>query len=173
MPASLDAPGYSVRHAVDADVPRLELLYADTRADEMTLVPWPAEVKRAFVDQQFALQHQHYLHHHADADFLVIEHAGIVQGRYYLDHAGTDDLIVDICLMAPHRGRGVGRALIQASMREAQARGRGMWLHVLEDNWRARRLYESLGFVSCDGGTATHRQMRWQAPEAGGRRAVP
>ncbi len=159
-PPALQARGYRLRPAVDADIPRLRQLYADTRAEEMAGVPWPPLAKQSFLDQQFTLQHQHFLKHYADADFLVIEHQGQVQGRYYLQRTAPDHLVVDICLLAPHRGLGVGRALIEDSQRQAQALGRGMWLHVMRSNPAAARLYARLGFAPC-GGTDTHQRMRW------------
>jgi ribosomal protein S18 acetylase RimI-like enzyme len=159
-PGFLRERGFMLRHAVDADIPRLKVLYADTRAEELAVVPWPQEVRQGFLDQQFRFQHLHYLRHHPEADFLVIEHEGVVQGRYYVQRTAPEHLIIDICLMAGHRGRGLGRALIEDSMRGARALGHGMCLQVLVSNTSARRLYEALGFV-IGGGTQTHHHMRW------------
>jgi len=71
-PAFLIERGFSLRHSQDRDIPQLRLLYADTRAEEMSAVPWPLSAKQQFLDQQFDLQHRHYLQHYADADFQVI-----------------------------------------------------------------------------------------------------
>lgn len=165
-PAVVQALGFRLRHATDEDLPRLRDLYADTRAEEVAAVPWPAMAKRSFLDQQFELQHRHYLAHYADAAFLAIEEGGRLQGRYYLQRRPGADLIVDISLVAACRGRGVGRALIEASQREAAAAGRGMTLQVVRTNLAARRLYERLGFrlAADDGGT--HLRMDWAAPRA-------
>ncbi|GAA2273287.1 hypothetical protein GCM10010149_14310 [Nonomuraea roseoviolacea subsp. roseoviolacea] len=47
-----------------------------------------------------------------------------------------------------HAGRGLGRRLVEASMRALGERGHGLLaLAVTEDDVRARRLYESLGFA--------------------------
>lgn len=154
-----------MRYARDADLPRLRELYADTRADEMAGVPWSFAAKRQFLDQQFALQHQHYLTYYAAADFLVIEYKNTLQGRYYLLRTAPDHLIVDICLMAETRGQGIGRALIEASQQEAKAIGRGVQLQVLEYNIRAKKLYERLGFVVTDSADM-YQQMHWSAGTA-------
>ena len=154
-----------MRYASDADLPRLRELYADTRADEMAGVPWSLVAKRQFLDSQFALQHQHYLTYYAGADFLVIEYKNTLQGRYYLLRTAPDHLIVDISLMAENRGLGVGRALIEASQKEAKAIGCGMQLQVLEYNIRAKNLYEKLGFVVTDSADMYH-QMHWSAGDA-------
>jgi GNAT superfamily N-acetyltransferase len=162
-PALLIERGFSLRALQDVDLPWLRDLYATTRAEEMAPVPWPEIAKRSFLDQQFGLQHQHYMLHFADADFLAIEHAqrGPV-GRYYLQRAAPDHLLVDISLFPGMRGQGLGRTLIETSQREAQALGRGMQLHVAQHNQAARRLYERLGFAFAHS-TESHQQMRWSA----------
>ena len=163
-PALFTERGFFLRAAHDGDLPWLRDLYATTRAEEMAPVPWPEIAKRSFLDQQFGLQHQHYLKHFGDADFLAIEHSerGTV-GRYYLQRAAPDHLIVDISLFPALRGSGVGTALIRQSQQEAAALGRGMQLHVQPPNVGAHRLYERLGFV-VQGTEGTHRLMRWLAP---------
>jgi ribosomal protein S18 acetylase RimI-like enzyme len=164
-PALLTERGFSLRWLHDADLPWLREVYASTRAEEMANVPWPPQMKRNFLDQQFALQHMHYLQHYADTDFLAIERidsGGTLRpvGRYYLQRIAPEHLIVDIALLPELRGQGLGRLLIEASQREAQALGRGMHLHVLEQNIAARRLYERLGFVFTHQADA-YRHMRW------------
>ncbi|SIS58327.1 GNAT family N-acetyltransferase [Phaeovulum vinaykumarii] len=53
-----------------------------------------------------------------------------------------------------HRGRGIGTALLEALCLEAQLRGhRALRLDVIEENTRARALYERMGF------TVTHRMQ--------------
>ncbi len=159
-PAFLAERGFSLRAMRDGDLPALRDLYAETRAQEMASVPWPAIAKRGFLDQQFALQHQHYLTHFADTDFLAIEHRGRLAGRYYLQRVAPAHLLVDISLFARHRGSGIGGALIRQSQADAAALGRGMSLHVLHANPDARRLYERLGFVG-EADTGTHLKMGW------------
>lgn len=161
-PASLAERGFRLRHARDSDLPRLQELYADTRTDEMACVPWPLVAKQQFLNQQFALQHHHYLDHYANADFLVIDYENTLQGRYYLLRSAPQHLIVDISLMTAQRGQGIGRALIEASQQEARTLGRGMRLQVLQDNVRAQKLYEKLGFIVCDS-SGMHLEMYWPA----------
>lgn len=162
IPALLSERGFALRPARDDDLPWLRTLYASTRAEELAAVPWPDEAKRAFLDSQFALQHQHYLLHYADADFLAIERDGAPMGRYYLQRRAPDHLIVDISLLPAARGQGVASALIEHSQRDAAALGRGLQLHVASDNLAAQRLYQRLGFALVDANGA-HQRMRWTA----------
>jgi GNAT superfamily N-acetyltransferase len=165
IPAPLAGRGYSLRALRAGDLPWLRELYASTRAEEMAAVPWSEIAKRGFLDQQFALQHQHYLTHFGDSDFLAIEYDGRPVGRYYLQRVAPDHLIVDISLFPEQRGQGVGAALIRHSQAEAAALERGMRLHVHDSNPGARRLYERLGFIAVGTAEQGYRPMRW-APAA-------
>ncbi len=162
-PGRLRAAGYALRPAIVADLPALGRLYADTRADELAAVPWPDVLRQAFLADQFRLQHQHYVAHYAGASFLVIEHAGEVVGRFYLWRGEPADCVVDISLLAPHRGQGLGRALLEAAQADAARAGRPLRLHVHKANVAARRLYERLGFRD-DGDEGSHDAMSWRAP---------
>ena len=163
-PALLHERGLAVRAASDGDLPFLAALYAVTRHAELAAAAWPDDVRQAFLDSQFALQHRHYVGHYPDADFMVIHRDGEPLGRFYLAHDGEDDLVVDIALLPAWRGQGIGQALIEAAARQASTRGRGLHLHVLHTNLAARRLYERLGFRA-DGDTGMHLHMR-RAPAA-------
>lgn len=163
LTAALASAGISLRPARESDLPALRRLYADTRAAEMAVVPWPPGLKQAFLDQQFSLQHRHYVVHFAAADFLVVESAGEVVGRLYLLRAEPMHRVVDISLFEARRGKGLGRALLEAVQAEAAALGRGVALSVARDNPQARRLYVRLGFVP-DGGSDTHEAMAWRSP---------
>lgn len=160
-PPALAALGLRLRPATTADLPGLRRVYADSRADELAQVPWPPGLRQAFLDQQFDLQHTHYLQHYGDADFLVLERAGEVVGRLYLQRSAPEHLVVDISLRESLRGQGVGGALLAHTQAAAAASGCGVFLHVRRDNPGARRLYLRLGFVP-EGGTDSHERLAWR-----------
>ncbi|MBB4858009.1 GNAT superfamily N-acetyltransferase [Novosphingobium chloroacetimidivorans] len=55
--------------------------------------------------------------------------------------------IHDVCVLAPHRGRGVATALFKRIETEARSRGAcKITLEVLSGNINAKRLYKSLGY---------------------------
>lgn len=60
----------------------------------------------------------------------------------------NDRFLIDgICVAKAHRGKGVGSLLLAALYHEAAERGyRSIRLDVVQDNWRARALYERQGF---------------------------
>jgi ribosomal protein S18 acetylase RimI-like enzyme len=153
------AAGLAFRRVAEADLAFLARLYASTRADEMAVVPWPAEEKAAFLAMQFRAQHTDYQRNYADADWLVIAHEGEDIGRLYLDRRAPEHRIIDIALLPEHRGRGYGTALMADLLDEAAAAGKPMSIHVEKFN-RAQRLYRRLGFVTVEE-QEVYDLMRW------------
>jgi ribosomal protein S18 acetylase RimI-like enzyme len=159
-PALLRERGLVLRWLRGGDLPWLRELYATTRADEMAPVPWPAAQKRHFLDQQFALQHDHFVRHFGEADFLAIEQPeGRPIGRYYVGRGETFH-VVDIALTPACYRQGIGTALITHTLAEAADGGRNVLLHVNKFNDRAMKLYSRLGFAVSED-TGSHWQMRW------------
>jgi ribosomal protein S18 acetylase RimI-like enzyme len=63
--------------------------------------------------------------------------------------AGLECYLAELYVVPEHRGRGVGRALMQAALREARERGADtMDIGVDGSDLAARRLYESVGFTN-------------------------
>ena len=109
----------------------------------------------------------------APMGLLVAEEAGAVRGfALHLSHASSwspgDDLYLeDLFVATDARGRGLGRALIEAliALGRAQGRGRLYWM-ADEGNARARALYDS--FAPSDG----HVRYRVRLSEGGAEAAV-
>jgi ribosomal protein S18 acetylase RimI-like enzyme len=77
--------------------------------------------------------------------------AGVAQlrFRYGIWRAGGDCLLEDLYVDESARGAGLGRALVEATLDRARARGcRRVELDVNESNAAAQRLYGSFGFSS-------------------------
>ncbi|HLZ66159.1 MAG TPA: N-acetyltransferase [Aliidongia sp.] len=163
VPDALAAAGIRFRPADRRDLAFLRRLFGSFRAAELATVPWPPRAKESFLDEQFTLQHKHFVTHFPRADFLVLERAATPVGRFYLDRSGPNHLIVDIGLLPEWQGQGLGRALIADSQARARAAGaQGVELHVAPNNPGARRLYERLGFREI-GRTGAHAKLQWPA----------
>jgi ribosomal protein S18 acetylase RimI-like enzyme len=135
-----------LRPVVDSDRAFLVELYGSVREPELGQVPWDDATKRAFVEQQFAAQDAHYRQHYPGATLDVVEVDGRPAGRLYVHRGPSDIRIMDVALAPAFRGRGIGTALLQTLVEEAQASGRKLSIHV-EVNNPARALYERLGFA--------------------------
>jgi ribosomal protein S18 acetylase RimI-like enzyme len=65
---------------------------------------------------------------------------------------GLECYLAELYVVPPLRGQGIGRALMEAAIDLARARGADyMDLGTAEDDVAARRLYESLGFDNHEG----------------------
>ena len=130
----------------------------------MRLVQWTEAEKAAFLDQQFAAQKAHYEQTYTDCQFLTIELDGERIGRLYVDRGVPDDIeIVDIALLPEHRGRGIGRMLLEEILAEGRATGKSVTIYVEHFN-PARGLYDRLGFRHVDTNGVYH-LMEWR-PDA-------
>ena len=143
---TLSRLGAGYRAERDSDRLFLQSLYASTRAEEVRLTGWPAELQERFLAQQFAAQHQHYRANYPRAEWLIIEDGGRPIGRLYLEEWEREIRIIDISLAPDARGRGIGGAILADVMEDAGSRGKFVSIHV-EVNNPARSLYERLGFT--------------------------
>ncbi len=137
--------GIQLRPVVPGDEPFLLRLYAGTREHELAAVGWSAEEKAAFLSLQFAAQSRHYAAFDGADYRVVVRDSGCI-GRLYLTRSADRIHVVDVALLPEHRGRGIGTALLQGVIAEADAAGRSVSIHVETFN-PARRLYERLGFA--------------------------
>ena len=129
----------------ETDAAFLLELYADTRADEMAVVPWTDSQKADFVRQQFTAQHTYYHAEYPDATYDLLLVDDLPLGRLYVDRRSDEILILDITLLPEHRGQGLGTALLEELIAESEATRRPLCLHVEAHN-PAFRLYSRLGF---------------------------
>ena len=153
--------GLTFRRITDADLPFLGKLYASTRADELAVTGWTAEVKAAFLEQQFRAQHAHYQQYYPEADWLVTMRAGDDVGRLYIERWPSQHCVIDIAFLPEHRSRGLGEALLRDLMDEAAAAAKDVSIHVEKFN-PAMRLYKRLGFTTVED-KGVYDLMRWRA----------
>jgi ribosomal protein S18 acetylase RimI-like enzyme len=77
----------------------------------------------------------------------------VLRFRAAIWSSGLECYLAELYVAPASRGRGLGRALMEAAFREARTRGAGtMDIGVDEPDLAARRLYESLGFTNRAGG---------------------
>lgn len=146
-------------HADDA--PFLRRVYAATRQDEIALAGWDAARTEAFLRMQFDAQHRAYRERNPHADFDLVLDGDTPLGRLYVAREADRLHVIDIALLPPFRNRGIGSALLDGLMREAQGRAAALTIHV-ELNNPALSLYQRLGFREISS-AGFHRLMEWRA----------
>lgn len=136
---------YRLRAINDSDLAFLAKVYLSTRWQEMQQAPWDDDQRRAFLQQQFEAQHQHYQEHFPNAEYAVIYQSLHAVGRLYVDQRQDEVRIVDIALLPEHCGQGLGGNILQDIISAANAKGKPVRIHVEKTN-PAMRLYKRLGF---------------------------
>ena len=134
-----------LRPACKGDETFLCELYATTRHAELTLMPWPAEWKQAFVRMQFDAQTRHYRTMHPKADHSIVMSSGAPIGRLLVDRQDSQVLIVDLTLLPEFHGRGIGTGLVSELQKEASALGQAIIGHVACGN-QAEKFWRKMGF---------------------------
>ena len=95
----------------------------------------------------------------ADGDTTVLlggtgpEGVAVLRFRAAIWSDAPESYLAELYVVPGSRGRGLGRALMEAAIEAARARGSDhMDLGTSEDDVAARSLYESLGFINREGG---------------------
>ena len=159
----------------DADV--IARIYASSRDEEMQLVDWPLAQKTAFLEQQSALQRNHYLKHYPAAQYYLIEREDQVLARIYWQWQGLSQAapfsapgsrpelrLMELTVLTAFRGQGIASTLVRALQHEAAIQGACMTLHV-QIGSPAQAIYAHLGFleVSTSHSQGLYQLMHWSA----------
>jgi len=160
LPAAFASEGLSLRPASDADLAFERALFETARTDAALMAPWPEDVRRPFLDQQFHFQTVHYARAYPDAERSIVLSQAEPIGRLILDRPGGTWTLVDIALMPAWRSKGIGGALVAAILAAAATAGARVSLSVEAIN-PARALYERLGFVVVEE-QLPHLVMEWR-----------
>mgnify|MGYP003677935558 CR=1 FL=1 len=147
--ANMSLPRIALRSIQEADFPLLYQVYASTREEELSVTPWSDAQKEEFLRMQFGAQHTYYQKYYSDAAFDVILVDGEPAGRLYLQRRDNEFRIVDIALLPPFRGKGIGGRIMHQILGEADEAHLPVRIHV-EHNNPAKHLYDRLGFKKID-----------------------
>ncbi|HJR05775.1 MAG TPA: GNAT family N-acetyltransferase [Pyrinomonadaceae bacterium] len=162
MERLLDESGQVRLRAVEAtDEDFLLQVYAASRADELTLVPWNEEQKRAFVRQQFEAQYAQYYERFPDAEYSIILYRGRPVGRFWIGRTPEQIRLLDIAILPEFQNQGVGAVLLKTLLAESEASGVPLRHMVFKLNTAALRFYERFGFSQIeDVGAHIHMERR-------------
>ena len=149
-----DSPAITIRRAERRDLPalgRLGALLVRTHHDLDPQRFFPATSRTAqgygsFLGTQLAEPNVIVLVAERGAEAIGYTYAGI-EGQDYMSLRGPAGVLHDIVVDPAHRGHGVGRMLVDATIQVLEDRGLPMVvLWTAERNESAQRLFESAGF---------------------------
>jgi ribosomal protein S18 acetylase RimI-like enzyme len=154
---------YELRSALWEDNPFLETLYADVHGPEFASLSLHAAGLAQLVALRFKAERMAFAAQFPDADHNIIWVAGHRIGRVLLNETPTEIQLIDVALLTPLRGAGVGASIIQQLQTYAAERRLPLRLSVHPQN-PATRLFERLGFARV-GVETNPTQMEWVALE--------
>ena len=140
-------PDYQLRQATNADADFLYRLHVAAMRDLVARV-WGWD--DAWQERFFAV---HFDPTHSRIVVVDGEDVGVIA----VEWSATDAFLANIEILPEYQGQGLGAALVNGIITQAEACNLPVRLQVLKIN-PARRLYERLGFV-VTGETETHFQM--------------
>lgn len=140
----------SLRPTTPEDREFLLRVYAGTREAELSVVPWNATQKAAFLSQQFDAQEADYRARHPDAEYRIILWEGRPAGRIWVSRLEEEIRLLDIALLPEFQNRGIGSLLVGRLVKEAGRAGKPLRHMVLQDNRDAIRFYGRFGFNIVD-----------------------
>jgi GNAT superfamily N-acetyltransferase len=110
-------------------------------------MPVDDEQRLAILTNQFELQDYHFRNFFPFTTRRIVTRSGEMLGRLYVDKGPDMWRLIDISLLPEFTGQGIGSALFDTMLAEADAAGVPMTLHCSITN-RAFTLYERKGFAS-------------------------
>lgn len=149
-----DAPGVAIRPAAPADLPavgRLGALLVRTHhefdpARFIPAAPRTEHAYAAFLGSQREEPHVVILVAERDGEVIGYTYAG-VEGNDYMALRGPAGVLYDVVVDPAHRGRGIGRMLLDATLAALRTRGAPRCvLSTAERNESAQRLFARAGF---------------------------
>jgi len=156
-----DDPALRLRPAGPTDEPFIRHLFEQVRTGQFTATGLSGPIVSQVIAQQYRSQAAGYAAQFPDAISLIVTRDGTAIGRLLLYCTSERWHIVDIALLPPECGCGIGTKILDAL--DAGARQRGvaaLTLSVLADNLAARRFYRRQGFTESGQAGAAHIAMR-------------
>jgi ribosomal protein S18 acetylase RimI-like enzyme len=154
----------SLRSVVPNDEPFLEQVFASTRTEELSQVPWSESEKAQFLTSQFHAQRADYARRFPEAAHSIVMVEGEAVGRIWINRQDDEIRLLDIALLPDFRNIGLGTILLRGLQKEALASKLPLRHSVYKTNIAALRFYRRLGFEVIDD-FETYVLMEWLGAE--------
>ena len=136
----------TLRPVEEKDDSFIETVYRSTREEELNFTNWGEQQKQAFIRMQSMAQLAEYKTKFPGAAFQVIVYKKRDAGRFYTWENDNEIRLIDITLLPPFKGKGIGTFLLGELIKKSYSVEKKISLHV-EPNNRALQLYSRLGFI--------------------------
>lgn len=154
--------GLGLRIASPEDKPFIEKLFYATR-EFLYLADAEKEYVDMIIHHQMQLQQESYGNQSPNACTMIVEKQRTSIGKVIIDFGSNIAHIIDMAFIAEARGKGYGKAVLQAVQYVATQQALPVGLTVEKQNLPARKLYLALGFQVAED-SLTHEFMLWYPP---------
>ena len=113
------------------------------------------------LEMQFQAQNTDYQIRHPRAAGEIIVYENIPVGRVISTTEEGDINILDLAVLSKYRSSGIGSRVIEWFFEQSRANDLPIRCYVEKSNYRARQLYEKLGFTTT-ADLNSHFQMSWR-----------
>lgn len=153
-----------LRTATARDEPFLRHLFHLSKP-HLADIPMPRNFVEAVIEQQYELQRASYRQQYPSSGYFLVLLQGEPIGKLtlYQDLEAASLRIVEICLKPTCCSKGFGTALLRSLQALSQKNRWSLCLSVDRQNWRAKKLYQSIGF-RITGASYSHEFMVWERP---------
>jgi GNAT superfamily N-acetyltransferase len=149
-----------LRSETEADEAFRFALFCASRPPEEDFSPLGPELAQQMLRQQFRAQNYSYRAEFPNARFDIIEFDGAPVGHVVV--ADTEMRVVDLAILPDRRSAGLGEAVINPIIAEAQRRKLPLRVSVLNGNQGSLRFCRRLGFEPIGEPTAFFTELEWR-----------
>ncbi len=133
-------PKYTLRPGTDADFDFYKYLHHDLFKEHVTAIwGWDEAQQDKIAEEEFA-----------ESGISVIQVDGQDIGVVQIEEKQDEFRLSQLWISKDFQGREIGTAITEETIKQAETKGLPIRLHVLKTNYRARVLYERLGFILGD-----------------------
>ncbi|HEX9595557.1 MAG TPA: GNAT family N-acetyltransferase [Anaerolineales bacterium] len=133
----------------------LRHLILETLTEQLAVSSWPDAIRGPLLETQYQVRRQGFRSVPHAVGRIVVS-AGQPIGWYVTADLDQEIRLVNIMVLASHRGRGVGASIVRALIADSDRSRKPVRLKVDVRNTGAFRLYERLGFQRIGGDEVQH-----------------
>ncbi len=152
-----------LRPETEADEAFRFALFCASRPPEEDFSPLGRELAQHLLRQQFRAQSHSYRADFPQARFDIIEFDGAPVGYVIVVITDREARVVELAIVPDRRSAGLGEAVVNPIIAEAQRRKLPLRASVLNGNQGSLRFCRRLGFEPIGAPTAFYTELEWRA----------
>lgn len=142
------------------DEPFLRCLILETISEQLQASAWPAPFPEQLLETQYQVLRAGIRNSASGSPGTIVLREGRPVGWYVAVNRADEIFLVNIMVLAKHRKKGIGSAILEELLAESNQSHKPLRLTVGVNNTSAFRLYETFGFQRLGGDEVNHLMER-------------